>query len=216
MQNPPAMLRRLVARGLEIRHCPDYGPHKKYYPYCEQFAGDDHVLVTADDDVIYPRWWLRRLDDSYRDEMVGIGKQSAARRDPVVCHRAHVVRHEDSGIAPYVTWKECRTTRASLDNFATGTSGVLYGPAAQRAIRDAGDAWKILCPRADDVWLHFAVTAVGIPIRQTRSVPWTAPSRVETWGAGLAWGNVLGGENDEAIAATAAHFGHAGTAAVSQ
>lgn len=34
--DPPAPLRRLLARGLEIRHCRDYGPHKKYFPYVDE------------------------------------------------------------------------------------------------------------------------------------------------------------------------------------
>ena len=50
--DPPATLKRLQARGLEIRHCRDYGPHKKYFPYLNEILPDEpaRTLVTADDD----------------------------------------------------------------------------------------------------------------------------------------------------------------------
>jgi hypothetical protein len=63
--NLPESLRRLQARGLEIRLTPNYGPHKKYYPYLQSGAVLDAPLATADDDVIYPSSWLKGLSDSY-------------------------------------------------------------------------------------------------------------------------------------------------------
>src|ERR1700728_3972607 len=33
--NPPATIRRLVRRGLEVKLCENYGPHTKYYPYLQ-------------------------------------------------------------------------------------------------------------------------------------------------------------------------------------
>ena len=48
----PETLRRLSARGLEIRTCDDLGPHKKYYPQVMEGAAQ-RDLVTADDDVLY-------------------------------------------------------------------------------------------------------------------------------------------------------------------
>ena len=54
----PAPLFRLTRRGLEIKLCKNYGPHKKYYPYVESQTTFTSPLVTADDDTIYPRSWL--------------------------------------------------------------------------------------------------------------------------------------------------------------
>src|SRR5689334_21700643 len=33
IRKPPRELRRLMKRGLIIKHCLDYGPHTKYFPY---------------------------------------------------------------------------------------------------------------------------------------------------------------------------------------
>jgi hypothetical protein len=54
--------------------------------------------------------------------------------------------------------------------FATGVSGVAYPPELLGALRDRGEAFAHVCPRADDYWLHYAAVATGIPIRQVRDV----------------------------------------------
>jgi hypothetical protein len=59
--NLPATIRRLQRRGLEILLCKDFGPHKKYYPYVQSQQTFDTPLVTADDDMFYPRDWLKQL-----------------------------------------------------------------------------------------------------------------------------------------------------------
>ena len=35
LNNPPATIQRLAKRGLEVKPCKNFGPHKKYYPYVE-------------------------------------------------------------------------------------------------------------------------------------------------------------------------------------
>ena len=60
-QTRPAALRRLEARGLEILLTTDWGPHKKYFPALPIASAASLPLVTADDDILYPRFWLTRL-----------------------------------------------------------------------------------------------------------------------------------------------------------
>lgn len=159
----PPSLRRLQARGLEIRRCNDYGPHKKYFPYVNEIwpVQPDRTLVTADDDVLYPANWLKDL-------------LSAHRPDQVTTFRARI-RHD----GPYRTWPMCTTTTASDTVFATGTSGVAYPPAVLRALRNRGDEFIRVCPRADDFWLHYATIASGVPVRQvseTAALWWPVPT----------------------------------------
>ncbi|WP_204354848.1 hypothetical protein [Mycolicibacterium llatzerense] len=152
--DPPATLKRLQTRGLEIRHCRDYGPHKKYFPYVKEILADepDRTLVTADDDVYYPPNWLAEL-------------LAAHRPGEVTGFRARMRNDE-----PYSSWPMCTTTEASETVFATGVSGVAYPPELLRTLRDRGDAFAKVCPRADDYWLHYAAVSTGIPIRQVRDV----------------------------------------------
>lgn len=149
VNNPPVALRRLLKRGLVLRHCLDYGPHKKYFPYLLE-EGVERVLVTADDDVYYPKDWLADLVAVYQP-------------DQVIAYRAHRMTDD-----PYLTWPPCDSTEPSEDLLATGVSGVMYPPVVLRALRERGDEFMHVCPRADDFWLHYAAVASGIPTRQVR------------------------------------------------
>jgi len=174
--NPPPALRRLMRRGLEIKHCMDYGPHKKYFPYVMQ-ERLERPLVTADDDVLYPPGWLAGLVES----------QSP---DEVIAYRAKVMSDD-----PYVLWPLCTSALPSENFLATGVSGVLYPPRVLRALRQRGDEFMRVCPRADDFWLHYAAVTSGVLTRQVSELPatwWPIRARQK----GLEIVNVLGGGND--------------------
>ena len=162
MADPPATLRRLQARGLEIRLCADYGPHKKYFPYVRDILphAPDTTLVTVDDDAYYPRTWLEEL-------------LTAHRPGEVTTFRARV-----RNAGPYGSWPVCTRDEAPPYVFATGVSGVAYPPELLRVLRARGDAFMQVCPRADDFWLHYAAVATGVPIRQVRKTAalfWAMP-----------------------------------------
>ena len=158
LANLPATLRRQVARGLEVRASENFGPHTKYFPYIDSEDDFSRPLVTADDDVIYPRPWLRELLAHH-----------ALYPDEVVCHRARVVVFDGAALAPYNNWPMCASTAPSLMHLATGVSGVLYPVAMQRALKQAGRAFLACCPKADDLWLHVTAVRSGARIRQLRS-----------------------------------------------
>ncbi|MFC7671596.1 hypothetical protein ACFQWH_00845 [Mycolicibacterium sp. GCM10028919] len=150
--NPPATLQRLVSRGLEIRLCHDYGPHKKYFPYVQEIFPEEPsvTLVTVDDDAYYPPTWLEELLDAHRP-------------NEVTAFRARI-----RGAGPYGSWPTCESREPSPRVFATGVSGVAYPPPLLRTLRERGDEFIEVCPRADDFWLHYAAVATGVPIRQVR------------------------------------------------
>lgn len=186
--NPPRKLARLQRRGLEIKHCRDFGPHKKYYPYL--LEGEPiRTLVTADDDMFYPRFWLVDLLEAHRE-------------DEVTAYRARI--RTKGG---YLTWPMCTTDQASDRIFATGVSGVAYPPRLLIALRARGDEFMHVCPRADDFWLHFAARSCSIPVRQVGSLhaDWWPQRRVSR--AGLWQGNAHGGDNDSISAAVAQAWG---------
>lgn len=188
----PAALRRLQRRGLEVRFTEDLGPHTKYHPYCVEAADDGRTLVTADDDVLYPRWWLERL-------MAAVAQAP----EDVWCYRSRqMVLTPDGRLAPYSEWQPNRSTEPSTTLFATGVSGVAYPPRAQRALRDAGTAFAGVCPRADDIWLHVTELRHGIPVHQVESEPLLFPTQLWTQRQRLSDENTVHGGNDAAIAAT--------------
>lgn len=190
-ERPPATIIRLKARGLEVRRSENYGPHKKYFPYVRGESSFDRPLATADDDVLYPRWWLGGLMDANRSTP-----------SQIHCYRAHRIGLTASTLNPYGTWERGGYGIASIANFATGVSGVIYPPGFLAILKASGDRFLDVCPKADDVWLHknavehdYAVSQVGTEGIHFNVVPGTQAQA-------LMHDNVTAGANDAQIAAT--------------
>ena len=89
----PESLRRQTERGLELRFVTDIGPYTKVIYALEEFASD--LIVTCDDDVIYPAHWLAGLIRTHE-------------REPrsVICYRARQMAADADGVLhPYMQWK---------------------------------------------------------------------------------------------------------------
>ncbi|MBB4866127.1 hypothetical protein HNP46_005032 [Pseudomonas nitritireducens] len=184
----PAPLRRLQARGLEVKRCNNYGPHKKYFPYV-QGERIGAPLVTADDDVLYPGDWLA-------------GLQAAHRQTPeqVVCYMAKQVGIEGGVIQPYHGWTTQLDKAPSVRNFAIGVSGVLYPAALQQVLKREGEAFVQVTPRADDIWLHWQALRSGVKVRQISDSDEHFLSVPGTQDIALYSSNLKQGGNDQVIA----------------
>jgi hypothetical protein len=186
----PITLERLKRRGLTVRLCKNYGPHKKYYPYVdsqEQFLAP---LVTADDDVLYPKHWLGVLARSFeRDSSVVNG------------YRARVISLQGDRIAPYEQWRLCDSTRPSWRHLLNGVSGVIYPPRLLAALKCAGLEFEQCCPKADDVWLHATALRAGFRVQQIERRAIHFPMIPGSQESALHFDNASGG-NDIQIART--------------
>jgi hypothetical protein len=194
LTNPPASLRRLARRGLELCSCENLGPHKKYFPYLQAQDLFTGPLVTADDDVLYPSFWLE-------------GLVRAERENPrsVHCYRAHVAElqaGESIGFAPYERWAACASRTPSHLHFSTGCSGVLFPAPVLRALKASGKEFLGCCPWADDVWLNLHALRTGFEVAQVTEVPYRFFGILLTQTSGLFKKNLFGGGNDAALAAT--------------
>ncbi len=191
LARPPAALRRLQKRGLEILPTPDYGPHKKQFPYASSRTDHTGPLIVCDDDTLYPRWWLEGLVRAHQEAP-----------DHLHGYRAHRMALDDDGIGPYSDWVPAESGVASFRVFATGMGGVLLPPAVLDALRAEGDAFLQAAPRADDVWVHAVAVRAGVrtnqvpaPSREFRQIPGTQRST-------LYGENVRRGGNDAQIQQT--------------
>ncbi len=188
-------LRDLLRRGLEINYTADYGPHTKYYPYCRSAAtshSPELLLVTADDDQLYPPGWLAALIDSAASEPQPV----------IVAHRAHRIRVENGVVSPYKMWSwEGGTESPSYANFATGVSGVLYPAEFIRRIGEIDSAeFTEFARLADDPWLHSRSVLFKIRTKQaSRTAAAYAEHHPDTQRR-LSDLNVGGGDNDAVIA----------------
>lgn len=103
------------------------------------------VIVTADDDMFYPKDWLKILYDSYQAEPQYIH-----------CHRAHLmVKAPDGKLKKYRDWK-LRSPGIQGPSpllFPTGIGGVLYPPGFLHKEVFNEAVFMRICPTGDDIWL---------------------------------------------------------------
>lgn len=189
--DPPATLRRLKQRGLEIKLCSNYGPHTKYYPFVKEQAIFDSPVVTADDDVLYPAFWLDRLNEAFLEHP-----------DKINCYFARSLSLNGRRIGRFAEWQACGTTKPGFSHQALGLSGVIYPPAFLQRLKHAGSEFLGVCPKADDLWLHVQAIRSGYRIRQLSEVPLRFAETPGTAEVALWKENGLFGGNDEQIKAT--------------
>lgn len=189
--NPPIELVRLQLRGLELQRSEDFGPHKKQYPYARTFETGDRRLAVADDDVFYPRDWLAGLIEAAR-----------LHPDDVHGYRAHrLAVTDDDAIGPYATWTPAPSDIGSFAIMCTGIGGIIYPASLITALQSAGERFKEVAPRADDVWVHAISVESGIRTRQI-AARWRDLDPIPGSQTGTLYHqNVRRGGNDEQIAA---------------
>lgn len=183
----PEPLQELVQCGLQVR-CSDgqYGPHTKYFGAFRQYAGAGVSVITVDDDVLYPWWFVEKLVVDPR---------------AVTAYRAHEIALRGGEFAPYRQWGRVRTTTPSPRHFATGVSGVAYPPAMVDFVAAQGDAFLRAAPSADDVWLNMCAVRSGHYVRQVFDKPKEFPLVPGSQSVALVRKNLRGG-NDVQLAAS--------------
>lgn len=182
----PAPLRRLRRRGVEIRLVEGYRVHTKYYPHLLSGRAGERDLVTSDDDIVYPRTWLRGLLDA----------RTRYPRQTVLCYRAHRVGILDGTVAPYTSWTPVADTRAATDVFGTSVSGQLLPSELLTEIAAHGEAFRDIAPDADDIWLHVRAVDAGYRIAQIEPRAQLFPFVPRTQQTGLYLVNYWDGGND--------------------
>ncbi len=153
-QHLPSNVAKLVKYGLEIDYYSNIRSYKKLIPCLRKHP--DAIIVTADDDVIYPFNWLQAL---YREHQ----KHPAE----VICHRARMMTFNSNGLlGSYKTWPNLTTETSSLNVFPVGVGGVLYPPGCfSRDVYDQ-DQFMNLAPHGDDIWFKAMSLIHGTPCRK--------------------------------------------------
>src|SRR5262249_39684195 len=159
---------------------------KKIYPYVSETVTLQDPVVTADDDVYYPKHWLRNLDHAYRQMP-----------EFIHCYWARFVAMSGNQLLSYAQWPHSATSAPSLRHFAIGVSGVIYPPEFLRVLKAAGEKFMECCPTADDVWHHVLAVRSGHQVRQIERRPRTFLGIPGSQKVGLYRNNIKGGGNDD-------------------
>ncbi len=137
---PPKVI-ALKEKGLTIKWCENLYSYKKLIPVWKEYQ--NAIIITADDDIFYPKNWLEILYKSY-----------LTHPNTIVCHRAHRLKFDrNKNILPYKKWKKkIKGPNLSYQNFFTGAGGVLYPPnSLNENLCDVKQFTK-LAPHGDDIW----------------------------------------------------------------
>lgn len=149
----PAECRALLRQDRRLRWCrvPNLGPYRKLLPILADPLMQNTLIVTADDDTLYPSHWLSTLVHYYRLHRCIIG------------FRGHQMARDAAGFLPYRRWMNQKIVQTpSLFLLPTGKDGVLYHPAFfHQAVLDIRSAMAV-APTADDLWFkwHTAINRV--------------------------------------------------------
>lgn len=194
----PIALQRQLQRGLEIRLCKDVRSHTKLVPALINYP--EAIIITIDDDIIYPIDFVERLVRSYQND-----------RSKIYYYRGHQITFDDTfSYTPskYIDWVKKGGKGSSILNVPTGVLGILYPPHCLH--KDATDADKFLtlCPLADDIWFKIMSLLNGIECEEVPTIhrenQFISLDIDET--TSLQSRNVVGGKNDEQIAALFRHY----------
>ena len=143
--------------GIEVRWDDEKNlrSHKKYFYAMQEFPDD--IIITADDDLIYPNDWIQSLLESYKQNPQCI----SARRVHQITWR------QDGSPESYLKWEgEVRVDKPAHNLMATTGAGALFPPRCfgkecfniNLFMRDA--------QTADDIWLK------AMAIVNDRKVVW--------------------------------------------
>lgn len=156
MDELPSRILRLQARGLEIRSTEqDLRSYKKLIPALQTFPTS--FVVTADDDILYGRSWLRTLCSEYSP---GVKE--------IVAHRAHrITLTREEVPSRYGTWEwNIGESEPSPLIFPTSGGGCLFPPGcfAPDILNTA--LMKRSAPTSDDLWFYFMFRLAGFQARK--------------------------------------------------
>lgn len=116
-QSAPPKKTKLIDRGLEIRYCEDLKSYKKLIPSLALFP--EALIVTVDDDIIYPDVFLENLINAHKENP-----------SYILCYRARQFSFNWMGkLRPYMKWKiASHKQAAALSILPNGIGGILYYP----------------------------------------------------------------------------------------
>jgi len=192
----PDALTRLVGDIFEIRFEGLSCSHRKLIFALDAFP--DRVLVTCDDDLMYPPDWLERL---YSDH-------DAFPLD-ILAHECRRITRDAHGVLlPYRDWPTVSEPGISgPDVLAIGYGGVLYPPGCLAPEATDSPLFLRLAPKADDLWFKAMALRKGTVVRRTsRPGPKPLPI-IGSQKVSLLKSNVRGDGNRSQWQALCDHFG---------
>ncbi len=192
----PKQLLDMCNLGLEIKFCPDYRSHKKYFFMLQQQKPNE-LVVTFDDDIIYNLRTIERAVNQY-----------LRYPDCVIVNQTHRIKIQNNAICPYQEWRGCRneTKKPSFRNSILSGSGCLY---PYGLLPEKIFDWKAIQAHAltaDDLWVWANCVSNGIRIVCTQNEAKIFTTINNSQSFNLSQINCIDGGNDDTIANLCGYF----------
>lgn len=192
----PSSLLDLKPLGLEILFCKDLKAHTKYHYAFKAYP--NNLIVTVDDDIIYPRNFLEVLLETHH-----------LYPNSVVANRVRNIEIVNDNFKSYREWKINRLSSKtpSMNLLATGVGGVLYQPRLfSKTIFNIDVIEKTNCI-GDDIWLKAAQMDSNISVVFTNYFFKQFIEIPESQNESLYRTNVFESDNDRQIKEVFEYFG---------
>lgn len=142
----PVSLKRYENYGLKIKYCDDLKSHKKYYYTMLENPND--VVITVDDDLIYPENTIEKLILKHYEFP-----------NCIICNEGReIIVNEQNKLSDYTTWKKNTIEGVKSPSsriLPVGCGGVLYPPNSLNEKAFDKELIQELAPYTDDLWLKI-------------------------------------------------------------
>jgi hypothetical protein len=150
-----------ISQNILIEKCSDLRPGNKIIPTAKKYK--DNLIITFDDDVIYPKNRAKVLID----------KHLIYPNNPIL-YRTRFVKFNGTETAPYQEWPLCQGENAPHSlHFPTGVSGALYPPNFFNLAFFDEEEYKALSHEGDDLWIYFHTLLQGSAVVKASNDPST-------------------------------------------
>ncbi len=194
LENLPVSLKQQMERGLSVRFVEDIGPHTKLIPALKEYPDD--IIITVDDDVLYPPELIERLYTAHLQE-----------RSKILCTRArHIAVLKTKRFSYAQDWVNLSDEIEGLNVLPLGVGGVLYPPRIlDEKVFDLA-LQRQLAPKADDIWFKAMSLLGGVVCKRIACPAHDFPLRPFSQEVSLHSANVKAGGNERQIRACFEHF----------
>lgn len=156
--NIPKTLKNLESDLFQIEYRQGTTSHRKLIFSLDEFS--EHVVVTCDDDVMYPKNWLGSLFENHLQYP-----------DCVVANECREISYDSSGEPlSYKEWPTIAEVGYTSENLLPiGYGGVLYPPGVLHKDVTKEALYMELAPRADDLWFKAMSLLNSIKVYRSSS-----------------------------------------------
>ena len=183
----PKSIIALKKRGLVIEFVEhNYGPYKKLIYAYKKYP--KATIITVDDDILYPRYWL--------SELLRQHDSTAKCIIAYQCKKIELAENRTS-LNEYRYWKMPSTTIESFSHIPIGAYGVLYPPGSLHDDIDNFELFQKLSPMTDDIWFKAMAMLQNVKARQVWAKSPVFHHLSKSQGSALYHSNIGLGNNDK-------------------